>query len=127
MTGTVPEELGNPVQENVFSGFMDMLGVLGDLFEAVAPGMAGMSTLDMVMLGNNSLSGEIPPTLCELGAYPQSYLCTGGLFFDCNDQLCGCEWCPCPGAENDTLDNDTIEGLAERDVVSEETKRCFPW
>ncbi|CAB9514674.1 Leucine rich repeat N-terminal domain [Seminavis robusta] len=53
-------------------------------------------SLEGLRLQNNDLSGTIPEGLCGMGKVEnQDDWWEHGLWFDCNDKLCGCSWCPC--------------------------------
>lgn len=55
-------------------------------------------------MDNNNFSGTIPEAICFLGPYHDEAASADGILFDCNDQLCGCCWCPC---DTNSTSNDT--------------------
>lgn len=64
-------------------------------------------SLRCLRIAGNSLTGLVPESLCSLGQFNTSNeVSTMGvagthpdewqeLVFGCNEQLCGCDWCPC--------------------------------
>lgn len=105
LSGSIPTELAKLTDMWSFQAYYNNLtGTVPQELEALA--MNGV--LRTVALHNNSLTGTIPEGLCSLGVLENrpspimghyfSYRFNLGLSFDCNDQLCGCCWCPCPGS-----------------------------
>lgn len=89
LTGTIPWELALP--PNLTHVFLHNNSLTGEL----APGFLNKTSL--LSLGANDLSGTISDELCLLGELPANAVQDQwvGLYFDCDDDLCGCTWCPC--------------------------------
>lgn len=89
VTGTIPTELALPTNL-IYLSLNDnkLTGTIPSELEVLATNLYSLE------LANNSLSGTVPKVLCSLV----------DMSFDCNDQLCGCCWCPCPGVNNSTGD-----------------------
>ena len=88
-TGTIPSELGLLTRLTDFNLFANKLS------GPIPPELGGIGLSENLTVfaveENQQLTGAIPDSLCKL-----DFL---GLTFDCSDQLCGCCWCPCPGAD----------------------------
>lgn len=98
LTGTIPVQVGGMIHR--FLPHLIHLSVDRNALTGRVPTELGLlvtnGSLLTLKLANNSLSGSIPEALCSLGSFHNSMEI--GLSFDCNDQLCGCCWCPCPGS-----------------------------
>lgn len=114
LTGTIPSELG-------LIASMESLSVRGNSFSGLIPSELGlMANLSKASFANNSFTGTIPTELVNLVSHGSleelnlednyisgtvsAELCLlgqsswgPGLSFDCDQQLCGCCWCACPG------------------------------
>lgn len=87
LTGSIPVEIGHlPLLRFLKLSNNHLTGPIPELGNVVSNSGTGV----LVTLQDNTLSGIVPESLCSLG--PVSYW---GLGFDCNDMLCGCDWCPC--------------------------------
>lgn len=116
LSGNLPSELGRCTKsleillnDNQFSGQVPselaLLSNLGRLFlqdnafSSTLPIELGDmpingSLVDFKLQDNPGITGVVPEGLCllEQGSYGL------GLNFSCEEQLCGCCWCPCEGA-----------------------------
>lgn len=79
-------------------------------------------TLNLLVLDNNNFHGTISEKVCSLGLINWDIF--AGLSFSCSEQLCGCCWCPCLGAN--TIFNGTDCDLATEEEFDPAAQEGWP-